>query len=69
MKLGKHALVFVLSHLQQKELSAYYVSPKFNLYDGTGDPTEHIYYFQQLMHWSTIINDCCVDYSLLVCIG
>lgn len=36
-------------HLLQEELPAYYVSPKFNLYNGTSDPTEHIYHFRQFM--------------------
>lgn len=32
-------------HLQQEELYVHYVPPKFNLYDGTEDLTEHFYHF------------------------
>lgn len=41
--------------LLREELFVHYVPPKFNLYDGTGDPTEHIYHFQQLM---ALVDNC-----------
>ena len=35
--------------LLQEELPFHYIPPKFNLYDETRDPIEHIYHFCQLM--------------------
>lgn len=37
------------SQLLQKQVLPHYTPPKFNLYNRMGDPTEHIYHFQQLM--------------------
>ena len=41
-------------HTQKIQVNNY-VPLKFNLYNGTKDPTEHIYHFRQLM---ALINDC-----------
>ena len=37
------------TQLLQEELPTHCVPSKFNLYDGTRDPTEHIYHFHQPM--------------------